>query len=179
MRKLNKIIITISILLIAINGFTGIEYTIGTGTLTGTVLDTTTGLRWTRCSMASSNIIDISTDCSTTHALYTWEGAIAACEALELAGIDTWRLPNIKELQSIISYQEETTPMIHKDTFPNSKSTYYWSSTSYNKGDIVTDASNYAWLIDFHFGNSLYWPAKSVPFPETDTTAYVRCVTGP
>ncbi len=34
----------------------------------------------------------------------TWVEALAYCEDLELAGFTDWRLPSIKELQSIINY---------------------------------------------------------------------------
>lgn len=34
----------------------------------------------------------------------TWEDALAYCENFELAGFSDWRLPNAKELQSIVDY---------------------------------------------------------------------------
>ncbi len=33
-----------------------------------------------------------------------WENALAYCESLDAAGYDDWRLPNAKELQSIVDY---------------------------------------------------------------------------
>jgi hypothetical protein len=33
-----------------------------------------------------------------------WEEALGYCETLEVAGSDNWRLPNAKELQSIVDY---------------------------------------------------------------------------
>jgi len=55
----------------------------------GTVTDGTTGLMWQRDDSGEGVI---------------WEDALAACETLELAGHDDWRLPNAKELQSIVDY---------------------------------------------------------------------------
>jgi hypothetical protein len=36
--------------------------------------------------------------------LMTWEEALAYCEALELGGFADWRLPNAKEMQSIVNH---------------------------------------------------------------------------
>ena len=33
-----------------------------------------------------------------------WHDALAYCENLDLGGHDDWRLPNVKELQSIVNY---------------------------------------------------------------------------
>ncbi len=55
----------------------------------GTVTDRATGLTWTTAD--SGGGLD-------------WEGALAWCEGLELAGHADWRLPNAKELHSIVDY---------------------------------------------------------------------------
>ena len=55
----------------------------------GTIIDQATGLMWKK---ADSGV--------TLH----WEEALAHCEALESAGHDDWRLPNAKELHSIVDY---------------------------------------------------------------------------
>jgi len=55
----------------------------------GTVIDLATGLVWQQ---ADSGVG------------LTWEEALAYAENLELAGHDDWRLPNAKELQSIVDY---------------------------------------------------------------------------
>jgi hypothetical protein len=55
----------------------------------GTVTDVATGLMWMQAD--SGGAMD-------------WEDALAYAEALELAGYDDWRLPNAKELQSIVDY---------------------------------------------------------------------------
>lgn len=34
----------------------------------------------------------------------TWESALAYCEDLSLSGVNNWRLPNAKELQSLVEY---------------------------------------------------------------------------
>lgn len=55
----------------------------------GTVSDLATGLTWTQSDSGEG---------------MDWSDAIAYCEDLSLAGVDDWRLPNIKELHSIADY---------------------------------------------------------------------------
>jgi len=55
----------------------------------GTITDRATGLMWMQTG---------STD------TYTWEEALAYAESFEAAGYSDWRLPTIKELQSIVDY---------------------------------------------------------------------------
>jgi Protein of unknown function (DUF1566) len=72
-----------------------------------------------------------------------WSSAISSCEALNYAGYTDWRLPNIKELQSIIDYGRNG-PAI--DPVFISQSSYYWSSTA------VSDGNDAAWYVLFGFG---------------------------
>jgi hypothetical protein len=55
----------------------------------GTITDAATGLMWTK---------------SDSGAKRNWEQAFSYAEKLEYAGYDDWRLPNAKELQSIVDY---------------------------------------------------------------------------
>ena len=98
---------------------------------------------------------------------YNWAGAIAACETLNYAGYgpgvanNGWRLPNIKELQSIVDYGRQN-PSINTAYFFDTQSSYYWSSTTYIPN------TSFAWLVYFYSGNTLY-------YNKTDSH-YVRCV---
>lgn len=58
----------------------------------------------------------------------TWEGALAYCEDLTLAVQNDWRLPNIKELLSLVD-DTGAFPAINTTVFSNGDSRY-WSSTS-------------------------------------------------
>jgi hypothetical protein len=55
----------------------------------GTVTDSATGLMWQQADSGCG---------------MQWEEALAYAESLSLAGHDDWRLPNAKELQSIVDY---------------------------------------------------------------------------
>lgn len=110
------------------------------------VEDLWTGLIWQRCSVGLN--WDGST-CSqgTADTRFTWS------QALVLGGTE-WRLPNIKELISIIEFSCSYTS-INESVFPNT-SNQYWSSTySYSgserysrDGGALTASFNEA-----HFGN--------------------------
>jgi hypothetical protein len=67
----------------------------------GTVTDHCTGLMWQK------DTADVNGDGQTaedgTDAL-PWCDALAYCENLSFAGHDDWRLPNVRELQSIVDY---------------------------------------------------------------------------
>jgi Protein of unknown function (DUF1566) len=54
-----------------------------------TVTDNATGLTWQQADSGEGMI---------------WEDALNYCETLDVAGHDDWRLPNAKELQSIVDY---------------------------------------------------------------------------
>lgn len=70
-----------------------------------------------------------------------WEDAISYCKGLSLGGHNDWRLPNIEDLKSINS------PTINATYFPNTKASYYWSSTTYANG------SSDAWAVGFYGGS--------------------------
>ena len=105
------------------------------------VTDSVTGLQWQDDAVGSS---------------VGWQGAIDRCEVLSLGGHSDWRLPNKKELLSIVDYSKYN-PSINAE-FQNTASDYYWSSTT------RADDTGYAWVVGFsdgytssnHKGNSYY-----------------------
>jgi len=94
----------------------------------GTVTDHATGLLWQRSDSGAGS---------------SWQDALAYCEGLELAGRSDWRLPNAKELQSIVDYSRspETTssaaidPLFSCTLISNEDLVddypFYWSSTTH------------------------------------------------
>src|ERR1035437_5992644 len=68
----------------------------------GTVTDPTTGLTWMRCAVGQT--WDGSTCTGTTAYAYTWNQAYALMGRMTFAGHGDWRLPNIRELQTIVDW---------------------------------------------------------------------------
>jgi hypothetical protein len=112
----------------------------------GTVTHNKTGLMWKVCSegQAWSN-----GSCTGNVANYTWDKALQIPSTLNVsggfAGYTDWRLPNIKELQSIVE-QQCYNPSIKSTIFPSTASDLYWSSSP------VALPSYYAWGVLFSNG---------------------------
>lgn len=112
----------------------------------GTIKDAATGLIWQR--KDSEKAMD-------------WPSALAYCESLELAGKTNWRLPNAKELQSIVDYHRApdvthsaaisnsfySTPI--KNELGENDFAQYWSSTTHK------NLNNNKHAIYIAFGRSL------------------------
>ncbi len=90
----------------------------------------------------------------------TWSEAMAYCESLNYAGDSDWRLPNKKELLSLVNY-ELVSPC---SDFPNMPSAGFWSSST-----DVEDVTS-AWNVGLG-GGDVYFRAKTDPYN-------VRCVRG-
>ena len=103
----------------------------------GTVTDANTGLMWQQ---------------NTPSDTMTWAQSLSYTEGLDLAGHTDWRLPSIKEIDSIVDFTR-TTPSIDPLYFPDTQSTHYWSSTVYLQ--YVNNTSG----LSFNNGNdsSLNW----------------------
>ena len=65
----------------------------------GTVTDKATGLQWKRCSEGQTWSSGTCTGSATTH---TWQQALQLAGGVSYAGQSDWRLPNVKELASIV-----------------------------------------------------------------------------
>ena len=113
----------------------------------GTVTDIGTGLVWQQGEPGAM----------------TWGNAISYCEGLSLDGHSDWRLPNVKELESLTD-DTRYNPSINKQFFANAYSPGYWSSTTYAGNPVV------AWLVNFYYG---YVSAGNKYYG-----IYVRCVRG-
>jgi len=94
----------------------------------GTVIDRATGLVWTQ---------------SDSQTGMDWQSALQYCETLDTAGETDWRLPNIKELQSIVDYSRSPDatssaaidPLFKVSSITNEAGEvdypFYWSSTTH------------------------------------------------
>ena len=102
------------------------------------VKDTQTGLIWQRCSLGQTWT---GTSCTGTAAIYNWANVLQTAKNM---GND-WRVPNIKELDSLV---EEAcyNAAINETFFPNTMSSYYWSSSP------MAFSSSHAWVVLFNDG---------------------------
>lgn len=129
----------------------------------GTVTDLSSNLQWQRCSAPSDEI-----NCtSILPVTYIWDDALAYCNALALAGYADWRLPNVKELQTIVDVTKTSDPTINTSYFPDTQVAYYWSSTT------SLGTTSYAWYVNFNIHTGKWWMTSSV---DKRDVQYVRCV---
>ena len=119
----------------------------------GTVTDMLTGLMWLKDmdSVVNKN----------------WGDALVACNTLDHpeSGHDDWRLPNIREIWSLIDYSQDRPALPSEgsvfDNIPNIAEDIFWTST--------TDAQQVtqAWFVDMRFGE------LSTAIKSTNSNTYV------
>ena len=97
-----------------------------------TISDLATGLMWQKSDNTSTE----------------WDDAVAICEAGTTANHTDWRLPNAKELQSIMDYSRSPdtsneaaiNPVFNSTSFINEEGLtdwgYYWASTTHAGGGV-------------------------------------------
>ncbi len=90
----------------------------------GTANDRAAGLVWDRC--LQGQLWDGS-NCTGTPATYTWSAALLLARAATSYGQSSWRLPNVKELDSITD-RRCTDPALHPEVFRTPPGTT-WTST--------------------------------------------------
>ena len=115
------------------------------------VTDSATGLIWKRCAegMTWSGV-----SCTGSATEYTHEAALQL-------GINGWRLPNIKELTSIVDHSRKS-PAIDLTAFPTTTPVFFWSSSPYPFDSVS------AWVVYFYDG--------SVDIKNRSSGYYVRLV---
>ena len=109
----------------------------------GTITDNATGLTWLQ---QDSGAFKAGTKGDGS---LNWEEALAWCESLDYAGNSDWRLPNAKELHSIVDYTRSPSttnsaaidPLFDATYLPNGVNNngyanyaHYWSSTTHLDG---------------------------------------------
>lgn len=117
----------------------------------GTVYDTKTLLTWQQTASTTT---------------YTWTNAKNLCASVgSVLGGANWRLPTIKELQTLVDYANSATlidPTYFGSTSPLGG---FWSSTQ-----VVGASSPSAWVVEFERNSG---HVASLP---QSVTFYVRCV---
>lgn len=100
----------------------------------GTITDNVTNLIWQK--LANTDTL-------------TWEQALNYADTLSLNGNIDWRLPNIKELQSI-NDENLMSPSVNPAFFSNIGIKKYWSSTT------LPNQTDKAWYLSTQFGITTY-----------------------
>lgn len=93
----------------------------------GTVTDNATSLIWQKADAASTS----------------WDDAISTCKSLSLGGQTDWRLPNVKELQSLTDYTRSP------DTSNSAAINSVFTTTSFTNEEGITDYG-WAWASTTH-----------------------------
>lgn len=120
----------------------------------GTVTDNLTGLMWVQAPASDT---------------LNWENALTTAESLSFAGYDDWRLPNIKELQSI-NDESIANPSVSATYFSIGNNRQVWSSTT------LVNQPTQAWYLQTKFGITTYSPKTSrlyVMFVRTSTPTVI------
>lgn len=76
---------------------------------------------------------------------------VAAVNAAALCGYSDWRLPSLRELQSLVDFSVPATgvaPTIDATYFPNTQISVFWSANNYSS--VPADA----WYVYFYYGYS-------------------------
>lgn len=114
----------------------------------GTVYDTKTKLTWQQ---------------TITPTAYSFTDATTYCASLGASlGGAGWRVPTIKELQTILDLSQAAGPFVDRTAFPSTPLHYFWSSTP------QVGTSSGPWIVDFGLGN--------LTLPGMSTANNVRCV---
>ncbi len=112
----------------------------------GTVTDRSTALMWVKADSGSDAFRDQFDGFTNSDGSMNWEEALAFCDSLTYAGYSDWRLPNAKELHTILDYTRspdftgsaaidptfDTSPIIAENgerDWP-----FFWTSTTFNPG---------------------------------------------
>ena len=105
----------------------------------GTVSDLVTGLMWKKEESGQLG----------------FEEALKYCDDLELGGYTDWRMPNIRELGTLLDINYRNGNWHHKEIFPDvniSPLGFYWSGTTFS--------ATFGWGVNFQFGYDGYYADK-------------------
>lgn len=112
----------------------------------GTVLDTTTKLMWSRC-LVGQSWDSSSRTCTGTAQQLDWSEALTEAKRSTLAGYSTWRLPNAKEVLTLVE-RSCVDPAINLTAFPASNSENMWTGTT------VVNQPERGWAIAMYSGKN-------------------------
>lgn len=117
----------------------------------GTVTDSKTSLMWKRCSEGQ---VWNGVTCNGNATRYSWQAALQQAQTLNaggFSGYNDWRVPNLKELLSIVEGQCFD-PAINLHIFPNTSNRTFWTSSPRLK---QSGAVAYTVLFSWGYGTEL------------------------
>ena len=115
----------------------------------GTITDNQTGLMWLKNANEAGEM--------------AWKGAMLWTKHLTYGQHSDWRLPEVKELQSLLDYSQFNPALPQGHPFINVQSSSYWSSSTYAYYTLN------AWNVDMDYGdvdgnskssNHYVWPVR-------------------
>ena len=137
-------------------------YTVGTNTQEGTVLDKETNLMWSQCPVGFSFVAGVcESGPDTADDKSIWGESFALAASSNLGGFSDWRIPNIKELQTLMA-RACNNQALNAAAFPELANDSIWSATPnvrvdsrawvVNKADAISStqtkgSTNYVYLV--------------------------------
>lgn len=111
------------------------------------VVDNSTGLTWYRCLVGQIFDDNKTPDDPSDDKCTGKAKPFSRVDALTYVSKQKARMPNIKELASIVNKRCRA-PAIHLDTFPNTENEWVWSSTF-----SARQSASFAFSVNFELGN--------------------------
>lgn len=112
----------------------------------GTISDKATGLMWSQVDSGDDIFAEALADYTKEDGSFNWQEALHFSEKISYAGYNDWRLPDAKELQSILDYDRcpdatnspAIDPVFATTTITNEAGQagypFFWTSTSFEPG---------------------------------------------
>jgi hypothetical protein len=128
----------------------------------GVVTDNLTGLIW----LTNANCTDDIGGVTFSSAKLDWQEGLdfaaalanGSCGLTDSSSTGDWRLPNVRELQSLIDYGQSSPALPSVHPFTTVQSDYYWSSSTYR------DGTAFGWRVYLHDGYVYFGNKTSVRY---------------
>jgi hypothetical protein len=131
-----------------------------------TVTDNATGLVWEKQGISCGRIIPRG----------TWADALFDCENLVVAGYDDWRLPNVRELESLVDLVGNSRPAIDPVFNCCGNPPWYWSSTTSERYPGTAWVVVFTWLFQGEESTEGIVGLSPGPYFKNGPDGSIRCV---